>query len=317
MTRYRDAKKLLDDGNVFKLVCGAGKEDPDEVRHLSHIFSHGGALIIDVAAKPDIVRACKKGIVDSRVHPQPFIMISVGIGSDPHIKKAIIDNELCNNCLLCKSACSESAITEDCVVIETKCIGCGKCTKLCNNLAISMIIKPSAINSPNLQSCKDAGAEMIELHAAGNLEDSVFLSALIEISKVFTDNFISVSIDRNDISTNDMIERLRIATLPFITNRYLAGLMIQADGSPMSGGDNTYNATLQTIATADIIRKNFPFMYVIASGGTNMLTNTLAKLCGVKLNGIAVGTFARNSVKGYSEKSAMDMAASVVQDCLK
>ena len=43
-------------------------------------------------------------------------------------------------------------------------------------------------------------------------------------------------------------------------------------------------------------------VYLMLSGGTNSKTAELAKLCGIKYNGIAVGTFARKIVKKYIER---------------
>ena len=34
-------------------------------------------------------------------------------------------------------------------------------------------------------------------------------------------------------------------------------LIIQADGYPMSGGENDFNSTLQAVACADVINKKF------------------------------------------------------------
>jgi hypothetical protein len=96
-------------------------------------------------------------------------------------------------------------------------------------------------------------------------------------------------------------------------------LIIQADGYPMSGGNDDFNTTLQAVACADVINKRFNIkankknklindlyknnseIYIVLSGGTNSLTKKLADSAGVKINGVAIGTFARKIVEKYVE----------------
>jgi hypothetical protein len=114
------------------------------------------------------------------------------------------------------------------------------------------------------------------------------------INEILPDNFISMCLDRSQLSDNHVVRRLTAA-------RALTGerLMVQADGVPMSGGQDDYNTTLQAIAIADIIQKNRILAMVIASGGTNSKTGQLARACGVNLNGVAIGTFARKIIANY------------------
>jgi len=104
-------------------------------------------------------------------------------------------------------------------------------------------------------------------------------------------------------------------------------LIIQADGYPMSGGENDYNTTLQAVACADVINKKFNMknnkkreldtvgkqkisskkvykniddkdnIPILLSGGTNSLTKKLADLAGVRINGVAIGTYARDIIE--------------------
>jgi len=104
-------------------------------------------------------------------------------------------------------------------------------------------------------------------------------------------------------------------------------IIIQADGYPMSGGADDYNTTLQAISTADVINKKFNIrldkksvkkdgdkvitnkvyrahghhqgVYIVLSGGTNSHSKKLSELVGVRCNGIAIGTFARNIIEQY------------------
>ena len=104
-------------------------------------------------------------------------------------------------------------------------------------------------------------------------------------------------------------------------------IIIQADGYPMSGGADDYNTTLQAVSTADVINKKFNIrldkksvkkdgdkmvinkvyrthghhqgIYIVLSGGTNSYSKKLAEMVGVRCNGIAIGTFARNIIEEY------------------
>ena len=53
---------LLQSSNYFKLVCGAGNEDKNEVEYLTYIYTLAGCAGFDVSASPEIVKAAKKGI---------------------------------------------------------------------------------------------------------------------------------------------------------------------------------------------------------------------------------------------------------------
>ena len=75
--------------------------------------------------------------------------------------------------------------------------------------------------------------------------------------------------------------------------------IIQADGIPMSGCDDTFKTTLQAVAMAEIIQNAELPVHIMISGGTNSKTAELAKLCGINYWGIAIGSWARMIVKPY------------------
>ena len=53
---------LLQSSNYFKLVCGAGNEDKNEVEYLTYIYTLAGCAGFDVSASPEVVKSAKKGI---------------------------------------------------------------------------------------------------------------------------------------------------------------------------------------------------------------------------------------------------------------
>ncbi|MBN1354306.1 MAG: 4Fe-4S ferredoxin, partial [Candidatus Omnitrophica bacterium] len=84
-----------------------------------------------------------------------------------------------------------------------------------------------------------------------------------------------------------------------------------------------YNTTLQAVACADIVHKGGIPAMVLLSGGTNSRTGKLAAQCGVRANGVAIGTFARKLVKDvikkddfYSNMSAIKDAVSMAENLI-
>lgn len=105
-------KDLLDNKECFKLVCGAGNEDAEEVEKLVTIYSLAGCNFFDLCAKPEIVDAAKRGLERAGIKENRYLCVSVGIDGDPHITKAIIDQNKCVKCGKCKLICPHDAIIE-------------------------------------------------------------------------------------------------------------------------------------------------------------------------------------------------------------
>ncbi len=297
--RYNELKNILKEGRYFKVVCGAGNEDSEEVRKLSLVYTLAGAVGIDVSANVEVVKAAMKGIdkaydlaalVGKEIKTRPFITVSVGLKGDPHVRKAKIDAEKCSQCGLCLDTCEQSAIDEDFNVVDIRCIGCGKCAEVCQFDSITFYTRKVDFNEI-LPKCLDAGAENIELHAIIDDDDSVMSDWRI-IDGLVQDNFVSMCLDRSQLSDNHLISRIN-AVCEISGERTI----IQADGAPMSGGSDDFNTTLQAVAIADIIRKSKIPVMILASGGTNSTSGELARMCKVCLNGVSVGTFARKIIR--------------------
>lgn len=316
MTRFEEMRALLSGGKYFKLVCGAGNEDAEEVRKLTIIYVLGGCNGLDVSATPTVVKACVSGIEKAyqlastmgiEIKTRPFITVSVGMSGDHHVRKAYIIDD-CVDCGKCIPVCPTDAIPYTYEVIRERCIGCGNCEAACPPKVAAVRYEHNAKELASiLPECLSAGAENIELHAAVADNDSI-----IEEWKVVSDaqpnNFISMCLDRFHLSNMHLIERIRQAG-------EIAGdrLLIQADGVPMSGGEDDYNTTLQAIAIADIINKDlikkdprFKRLPMLLSGGTNSKTRELADLCHIPFGGISIGTHARKIVKQYIENANFD-----------
>jgi len=332
--RYEYLQSLFERQKYFKLVCGAGNEEREEVKRLVLLYTLAGAKGLDISATPTIVEGCVEGIdiafdmaplLGINLSTRPFIMVSVGMPGDHHVRKSWIDPDTCIQCGLCVPVCPTDAIPliqigkEPAFVIEEKCIGCGACGAVCPKSAeIIFYTHDEKELMSVLPRCIDAGAENIELHAAIDNDDQIMKEWSI-VNKVNPNNHNSMCLDRLHLSNFQLEERIKKA-------KEITGdrLIIQADGYPMSGGANDYNTTLQAVAIADVINKAFnkklnrktglsfykknTNVNLLLSGGTNALTTKLANESDVKWQGVAIGTYARElvyeTIKEYPYKDS-------------
>ncbi len=317
MDRFAQMQNLLDKSKFFKLVCGAGNEDKQEVKKLSIIYTLAGAKGLDISANAEIVKACNEGMeyaysiapsLGINIGLKPYITVSVGMPGDHHVRKAFINPEGCIKCDLCIPVCPTDAIPDELIIKEPKCIGCGNCSAICPVDTITYYHNEKELLKV-LPGCLEAGAEHIELHAAV-AEDKYIMKEWEIINQVNKYNHVSMCLDRLHLSNFALEERVKKA-------KEISGdrLIIQADGYPMSGGEDDFNTTLQAIAITDVINKKFnkymdnqamKTVYknkneinILVSGGTNSLTAELARQNDVRFQGISIGTYARKIVKDY------------------
>ncbi len=285
-------KELLETKHCFKLVCGAGNEDVEEIKRLVYIYAIAGCRLFDLSANEDVINAAREALELAKVY-DAYLCISVGIKDDPHIKKAVIDYERCVNCGACEAACPQGAI-KDAKIKKEKCVGCGKCWKVCSRAAISYISEEKRLDEV-LPPIVEKGIDCIELHATGLDEEEIFSKW-----QYICDNYeglLSICVSRDKLSDDALIKRIT----RMIENRLEYSTIIQADGFPLSGGDDNYKSTLQTVATAEIVQNAKLPVYLVLSGGTNSKTTELAKMCEISYHGVAVGSYARKIVREYVE----------------
>ena len=282
---------IFDEKNIFKLICGAGNKNLNEISNLASVYAVAGCDMIDVAADIEVVKTVKTAL--AKYNRKVLLCVSVGVSEDIHLCKVDINSSKCLLCGQCVKVCNRNVINITDSVLnydESNCIGCGKCINICpqNALSYKSSSQPLAeILSPEILSSVDC----IELHiGTENIEE--IHKYWDFINKNFN-GLLSICTNRahlGDKTLVDLLKNLLAKRKPFST-------VIQADGNPMSGGKDDYNSTLQAVATAQIfINEKLP-AYIIVSGGTNSKSSELARLCNININGVAMGSFARKIVK--------------------
>lgn len=281
----------LKEGKCFKLVCGAGNEDAQEIEKLVTIYSLAGCRFFDICAKPEILQAAKNGLKRANSKNESYICVSVGISGDPHITKAKINPEKCINCNKCEKLCPREAIRNS-KVDEKRCIGCSKCKLECPMTAINMETKLQDYDEilPLLISQK---IDCIEFHAISKNENDV-LDKWQKLNSLY-DGMLCISVDRSTSGDKDLIELVR----KMVSQRKPYTTIIQADGVAMSGNDDEYGTTLQAVATAQMFQNAKMDAFLMMSGGTNTKSIEIARKCNIFPNCLAVGSYARKIVKEY------------------
>ena len=189
-------KDIFEEKKGFKLVCGAGNEDAEEVEKLVTIYSLAGCPFFDVCAKPDIVDAAKKGLKNAGITENRYLCVSVGIAGDPHITKAVINEEKCIKCGNCKNICPHSAITDNIEVRRERCLGCTQCAKECPTEAISMQSQIQDYKEV-LPQLIEKGIDCIEFHAISTDENDVD-AKWNQLNEMFN-GMLCISLDRSEL----------------------------------------------------------------------------------------------------------------------
>ena len=152
-----------------------------------------------------------------------------------------------------------------------------------------------------LRSSQKEGADFFELHI--DISDlDIIKDQLLLVKQIFNFKPISLNISRDKFSNANIIELIK-----YFRSYITKDIIIEVDGSEESN-NNDYNATLQSISTADIIHKQlikkekaFRNIPILLSGGTNSLTCELAKECNVDFNGITFGNYARIDFEEFTK----------------
>ena len=315
----------LSKGSWFKLICGASYQHLPAVRSLALAYSLAGADCIDVAADSAVIAAAKEGIrVAQKLHThtelliaqknydcqtlyprttltpsQPWLMVSVNDGEDPHFRKAQFDLTQCpSDCPQpCVQVCPADAIDGNLLgVIDNLCYGCGRCVPVCPE---ELITTKSHVSSPQEVAFLIESMEIdaIEIHTQAGHYDN-FERLWRDIHPVVG------KLKLLAISCTDgqgVIKYLR--SLYELITPLPCPLVWQTDGRSMSG-DIGKGTTHAAISFANkVLQTNLPG-YIQLAGGTN--DHTVEKLRRSQMlrqqnqdsrtksvSGVAYGSYAR------------------------
>jgi Fe-S-cluster-containing hydrogenase component 2 len=305
-------KNIFENKKVFKLILGAGNEDIDAIKKLVSIYKKAGANIFDVRADKLLINEVKNTL-NNQKETDCYICASIALGDDIHFKKAQITDQ-CSICKKCIAQCSSNAIIyadNKVKIIKERCIGCQNCAKYCISDAISFLD-----NSKNYQKVfseiKDSPVDYIEIHSNGTDKE---IYKCFEFLKVNFKGLKGICISENKITDNQKIEIIKNIKQILHPEK----LVVQADGTSMSGFDNNEHTTIKALEMSKLFLDNVDDIYVMPSGGTNSKTMPLAKQQDLDINGIAVGSYARKIVSAYlssDEQKAIELASNFVRTAL-
>lgn len=306
-------KELLDEKKCFKLICGAGNENLQEVERLVALYAKAGCHFFDFAASEEVLAAAQRGLDfaipkngQNGEQKDYHFCVSVGTKNDVHFKKAKINPDKCKRCEQCIKNCPQNAINIYFKVIEKNCIGCLKCKSVCKHDAIEIYSKNNLID---LSTYQPFNLSCIELHIS-DIEQAT--SMWDDLCNEFYP-MLSICIGRKHFSDGLIAELLK----RLVTKRPPYSVIIQADGNPMTGGEDDFETTLPAIEMGEFIKSlNLP-VYLILSGGTNSKTVQLCKEKGLDVNGIAFGSYARKIVREYIERDDFLTNTAIFNEAVK
>ncbi|MEB3200874.1 MAG: LdpA C-terminal domain-containing domain [Synechococcaceae cyanobacterium] len=273
----------LAEGRWVKWIGGASNQDLTAIEDLAGLYSAAGVHCLDLAADPAVVAAARRGVRWARERTQrswrePWLMVSLSDGSDPHFRKAWFDPELCPAACPrpCERVCPALAIPPRHAtppgsgVLEAACYGCGRCLSLCPAGLIEerQVLLEGESVAPLLRQLRP---DAIELHTRPGRQHA-FRTRLAQVSAA------GVPLQRLAVSCGlDDDDGARIGVEPLAAELWqrfaalrAAGFrpLWQLDGRPMSGdiGAGTANAAVQLLQRISPLAPPGP---LTLAGGTN------------------------------------------------
>ena len=173
------------------------------------------------------------------------------------------------------------------IYLEERCFGCGMCPGYCHVNALSMI-ETNPTPEETLKEMIQLRVDSIEFHFGKNYMRIVEIWD--KVKNLIKDlNLLSFSVGSELLSEPEIKEASNLCYK-------LAGrnIILQCDGKPMSGGSNFGNNNdNSSIEVAMVIQKENLPVYLQLSGGTDEHSYKRACNRGVKISGVAIGSYAR------------------------
>ncbi|MFO7629642.1 MAG: LdpA C-terminal domain-containing domain [Prochlorococcaceae cyanobacterium] len=310
-----DPGQALVHGGWVKLICGASNQDLLAVEDLAGIYALAGVHCIDVAADAAVVAAARRGIAWARSQAaapstwvDPWLMLSLSDGADPHFRKAWFDPRRCPpSCARpCERVCPALAIGSadggvDGVVAE-RCYGCGRCLPACPHGLIEergQVLAAEAV-APLLARLRP---DAVEIHTQLG-RGGAFAARLRQLQEAAIPlQRLAVSCGLEGASDGTPATPAALAGALWGRHQALraAGFrpLWQLDGRPMSGdvGEGTAHAAIRLLAASASALPPGPLQL---AGGTNGRTWPLLQAragLGRQVAGVAFGGVARRQLQ--------------------
>lgn len=190
-------RAALEARRLFKCITGIANHDRGEVALLTATYAAAGADIIDVAARPDVVRAARQALLGARPSggSLPALMVSVALDPDPHLEGMADDHHR------------------------------------------AFVAPPGPADMlANMRACLAEGAEMVELHASDSPDDDV-VAAVRALSGVLGDRYLSVCLGAEGRRPpRDVVRQARLVAGIHGPRTMIQaeGVTVRKDGSPTS-----------------------------------------------------------------------------------
>ena len=286
-------EQALAEGRWVKLICGASNQDLAAIEDLAGLYALAGVHCIDAAADGAVVAAVRRGVgwALERGAAQPWLMVSLSDGADPHFRKAWFDPSRCpTSCPRpCERVCPALAIgvaaTGMAGVLADRCYGCGRCLPACPAGLIEerdQVLAGEAVPAVLAELQPDA----VELHCQGGRLEA-FGARLDQLQRSGVPlQRVAVSMGRGDGSVVDLAAELwhRFAALRRAGFRPLW----QLDGRPMSG-DLGAGAAQAAVQLLQRLRPLAPPGPLQLAGGTNAHSHALLNRHGLQAAAAGVG----------------------------
>ena len=277
---------------IKKIIMGANNSNIKQILRLVKIYTKVGANMFDISANRDLIKKTLKILNKSNSELKPLLCVSIPLENDIHANKAVISGKVCTQCKVCLNNCPQRAIIlkNDVVrVVNKQCSGCGNCLKYCTSGAIKMKSYSKSFDE-QFALIKNLKIDCIEIHTNGKNEN------LYKVFEKLNDEFFGIlglCIANNDNLEEkiEIIENVKKIIAP-------RKLLVQADGAAMSGFNNSDNTTQKALLECESMG-NIRDIFIIPSGGVNSRTYNLAKTQNIKIDGVAVGSYARKIVSPY------------------
>lgn len=271
---------------------------------------------------------------------EPLIMVSVNIGQDPHFRRIELKEENCTECLACIPECPSGAFRQlevrsskleglnkepltsnlqlrtdqeyNFSYIPDLCFGCALCLPACHFDALEFT-NWSAFETKSIIELQELGARAIEIHLNNDLDS--FSSFYKSIPEFELESF---CIGSGQMNKQELIQAAEFI-IQEVKNKYDSNkkLIIQVDGKAMSGASVKLLAEDQitsingTHASTDqvsidhaksIMHLQSDTVFIQLAGGITEKSLSKAFGAGVRVNGVAIGSYARKQISEIKDK---------------